>query len=279
MLSQYRCGRPAAALHAFADLKQRLAGVGLEPSAELRRLETDILLERPELDFVGSRPSRRGAALGSTGSNRMIGRTEELRRLLEVHDSVRARRQAAGGGLRCRGNREDNPRDRVLRRATRRGAAILIGRCEDGGSTHDGAVGEIVRAALPLLDDSTRDELSDDLDLLFGTGRISPGDVASEIDKTSLLLRLREAIANAIGSISHRPVVVVVEDLHASDRSTLDVLRFLLRHPAADRLLVVATYRDDEPNPDIAESLSALAPRPRSPTWSWSVSTTMKPAH
>jgi predicted ATPase len=38
-------------------------------------------------------------------------------------------------------------------------------------------------------------------------------------------------------------------------------LRFLLRHPAADRLLVVATYRDDEPHPDVAESLAALAPR------------------
>lgn len=261
MLAHYRCGRPALALRTFAELKHRLAGVGLEPSAELRRLETDILLERPELDFVGSRPPRRAVAFASSASNRMIGRTEELRRLLEVHDAV------ALGGRRLivvsgpAGIGKTTLVAAYCERASRRGAAVLIGRCERGGAHRDRAVVEIVRAALPLLDDSTREELSVDLDVLFGAGPVARGDIPSDVDQTSLRLRLREAIANAIGSISRRPVVVVVEDLHASDRSTLDVLRFLLRHPAADRLLVVATYRDDEPNPDIAETLSALAPR------------------
>jgi DNA-binding CsgD family transcriptional regulator/tetratricopeptide (TPR) repeat protein len=42
------------------------------------------------------------------------------------------------------------------------------------------------------------------------------------------------------------PLVLAVEDLHWADRSTLDLLAFLLRALGGARLLVVATYRDDE---------------------------------
>ena len=52
MVALYRCGRPAEALQTFARLQQQLAGVGLKPSAEVRQVETDILLERRHLEFV-----------------------------------------------------------------------------------------------------------------------------------------------------------------------------------------------------------------------------------
>ena len=40
--------------------------------------------------------------------------------------------------------------------------------------------------------------------------------------------------------------MLVLEDLHWSDRSTRDLLAFLVRNLRAERLLLVATYRSDE---------------------------------
>ena len=43
-----------------------------------------------------------------------------------------------------------------------------------------------------------------------------------------------------------RPLVLVIEDLHWSDRSTRDLLAFLVRNLRAERIVFVATYRSDE---------------------------------
>ncbi|MEV4275878.1 ATP-binding protein, partial [Actinoplanes xinjiangensis] len=43
-----------------------------------------------------------------------------------------------------------------------------------------------------------------------------------------------------------RPVVLIVEDLHWADRSTRDLIAFLIRSARVPRLLLIATYRTDE---------------------------------
>jgi len=43
------------------------------------------------------------------------------------------------------------------------------------------------------------------------------------------------------------PLVLVVEDLHWADRSTRDLLAFLVRNLRRERVLLVVTYRNDEP--------------------------------
>jgi DNA-binding CsgD family transcriptional regulator/transcriptional regulator with XRE-family HTH domain len=45
---------------------------------------------------------------------------------------------------------------------------------------------------------------------------------------------------------ARRPLVVVLEDLHWADAESLDLLRYLARHLGGQRILLVATYRDDE---------------------------------
>ena len=55
-----------------------------------------------------------------------------------------------------------------------------------------------------------------------------------------LLLRLLHRLGEAA------PVILVVEDLHWADQSTLDLLTFLLHNARNERLLGVATYRSDE---------------------------------
>src|SRR5262245_23058575 len=55
---------------------------------------------------------------------------------------------------------------------------------------------------------------------------------------------------------TERPVVLVIEDLHWADRSTLGLLDVLSRAQRGARVLIVLTYRTDEPRP--AEPLRSV---------------------
>jgi hypothetical protein len=63
--------------------------------------------------------------------------------------------------------------------------------------------------------------------------------------------RLFELLLGLLGRLGERsPVALVVEDLHWADRSTRDLLAFLARNLRRERLLVVVSYRSDEPGTD-----------------------------
>lgn len=56
--------------------------------------------------------------------------------------------------------------------------------------------------------------------------------------------RMIREMGEAIGALTERdPLVLVLEDLHWSDLSTLDLLAFLARRPERMQLLIVGTYR------------------------------------
>ncbi|GAA4451696.1 ATP-binding protein [Phytohabitans houttuyneae] len=56
-----------------------------------------------------------------------------------------------------------------------------------------------------------------------------------------------DAVTTALVTISHhRPVVVVLDDLHWADTASLRLLEFVAQHTWFERLLVVGTYRDVE---------------------------------
>ena len=55
-----------------------------------------------------------------------------------------------------------------------------------------------------------------------------------------------------------RPLLLVVEDLHWCDDTSLDVLRYLARLAAAQPLAVLLTYRSDEIGPALARLLAHL---------------------
>ena len=60
--------------------------------------------------------------------------------------------------------------------------------------------------------------------------------------------RLFEQVLGLLERLAeHRPMVLVIEDAHWADRSTRDLLSFLVRNLRSDaRLLIVVTYRSDE---------------------------------
>jgi ATP/maltotriose-dependent transcriptional regulator MalT len=73
-----------------------------------------------------------------------------------------------------------------------------------------------------------------------------PGDV--QVDSDTARARLfEEMLTRLAGLCARRPVVLVIEDIHWIDRSSLDLLSFLVHNQqAAGGLLCVVTYRSDE---------------------------------
>jgi hypothetical protein len=60
--------------------------------------------------------------------------------------------------------------------------------------------------------------------------------------------RLFELLLGLLGRLSEQaPLLLVVEDLHWVDRSTRQLLAFLVRNLRRERVLVVVTYRSDDP--------------------------------
>jgi DNA-binding CsgD family transcriptional regulator/tetratricopeptide (TPR) repeat protein len=64
-----------------------------------------------------------------------------------------------------------------------------------------------------------------------------------------LQVRIFEGVLRLLGRLGDEtPVLLIVEDLHWADRSTRDLLAFLIRNGRDERLLIVATVRTDELN-------------------------------
>ena len=59
--------------------------------------------------------------------------------------------------------------------------------------------------------------------------------------------RMLREICEALAAVSARtPLLLVLEDLHWGDSSTLDLISALARHRAPARIMLLATYRPSE---------------------------------
>jgi predicted ATPase len=71
--------------------------------------------------------------------------------------------------------------------------------------------------------------------------------------------RLFEALTRWFtGLATKQPSLLIVEDLHWSDQTSLDFLHYLARRCAASPLLVLLTYRSDEVHPGLSHFLAQL---------------------
>jgi DNA-binding CsgD family transcriptional regulator/tetratricopeptide (TPR) repeat protein len=132
-------------------------------------------------------------------------------------------------------------------RASRRGAVALTGGCLDvaEGQLPFGPFAEALRGYVRTLDADTRaalgaGELAGLVPELRLTGETSMTGALMQGQLFGLLLGLIGRLATAT------PLVLIVEDLHWADRSTRDLLLFLIRNLRSERVLLVATYRADE---------------------------------
>ena len=138
--------------------------------------------------------------------------------------------------------------------ARMRGAQVLWGRCYEG----DGAPSywpwvQIIRS---YVHDRDPKELISEM----GPGAADIAEVVSEVrehlpglppppvlEADQARFRLFDSITTFLKNASHRqPIVLVLDDLHWSDRPSLLLLEFLARELDSSRILVIGTYRDVE---------------------------------
>ena len=172
----------------------------------------------------------------------LVGRADELAGLLRDLDAARAGRARAVLLAGEAGIGKSRLATALGRAAAGAGAQVVVGRCLDAGG-----------AALPYL------PFSEVLDALARAGTalrpvlhgLLPG--AAEAprpatgDGDSGRLQVFDAVAGAVrDAAAAAPLLVVLEDLHWADRSTRELLAFLLARLGSQRLLVLGTYRSDD---------------------------------
>ncbi|HEY4418599.1 MAG TPA: AAA family ATPase, partial [Pseudonocardia sp.] len=133
----------------------------------------------------------------------------------------------------------------TVERAAAAGFTVLLGRCIDTAESalpylpFTEIVGSLAGAHPELVDDHPA------MRHLLPGGY--PRGTQNGEDRDLGQLRVFDAVLAALdGLAATAPALLVVEDLHWADRSSRDLLVFLLSRLTAQRLVVLATYRTDD---------------------------------
>jgi tetratricopeptide (TPR) repeat protein len=275
MLALYRSGRQADALQAYQDARRALVeGLGIEPGDWLRDLEQGILCQDPALQLAPEADAARGVATAETARTAFVGRDAELGRLVAALDDA-----VAGHGRLFLiagepGIGKSRLAEELVAHARARGARVLVGRSWEAGGAP--AYWPWVQSLRGYLRDAPPDVLQPEL--TAGLAELAemlpelrrrfpdlpePGPQSSD----GARFRLFEAATSVLLSATReRPVVLVLDDLHAADEPSLLLLRFVAREIAASRLLLVCAYRDVDPalRDPLGTALAELVREPHS---------------
>ena len=187
-------------------------------------------------------------------SPEFVGRGPELARLLDGLERATGGTFAADFVAGESGVGKSRLLDELRRAAEARGARVLAGDCVSfsGGelpyapirSALRGLSRELDPEALAELLGPGREELARLVPELGAPGSPAPAEPATgEQVAQSRLFELLLGVVARLGEGA--PVMLVIEDIHWADRSTLDFLAFLIADARRERLLLVCSYRTD----------------------------------
>jgi DNA-binding SARP family transcriptional activator len=284
MLALYRSGRQAEALEAYRDARQALAEeLGIEPCRELKELEAQILEQDPSLEPPArseprpeTPPAERSVAPTTAGAEhaagQFVGRQRELRDLEVALESALLGR----GTLVLVGGEPGIGKSRLVgelsERARNVDAEVLWGRCWEAGGAP--AYWPWVQALRAHVRETQPDLLAGQLGARGGeVAHILPElrevlpdlPVLGSPESEGSRFRVFDAAASFLKRAAvDRPLVLVLEDLHAADMPSLLLLQFVADEVADARLLVIGTYRDIElgPNHPLSSTLIELGRQP-----------------
>ncbi|MDF5757274.1 BTAD domain-containing putative transcriptional regulator [Spongiactinospora sp. TRM90649] len=267
-LGLYRGGRQGDALAALRRARTILADeLGIDPGPALRKLESDILAQSPDLELAG--PPQRARAMPAVADTwpprptatvpdlpplepePFVGRENELARLVTAagrtgHFTVAVVSGDAGEG------KSTLVRRLALTLGTE-GWIAAAGACPDSSATPPGwAWVEILRKLVSTVGPGEYAQLL--APLLDDTAPAPDDDIASGG------FRLHRAVGGYLAAVAKEcPLLLVLEDLHWADAQTLALLRALPSLLATSRVLLVVTARDSEITGEQADVLAALA--------------------
>ncbi|UGT41356.1 AAA family ATPase [Nocardia yamanashiensis] len=245
--AQYRLGQQLEALTTIRRAREFLSGeYGIDPGIALRQLEIAILNQavdsEPRVGDAGSPAPHRYSTARPGG---LSGYAAELSELLRIADGVGGGIQAERGGrLRLAwitgetGIGKSTLAESVLGALTAAGWTAATGSCpEIEGAPAAWAWSEI----LSRLDAVTAEADAPSADDPFTMSR-------------TLAQRCRRAAASG-------PVVLLLEDVQRADTATLQVLRQVVSWLRDEAVLVLATLRRSEAEPQVHTTAAALAPQ------------------
>lgn len=262
MVALYRSGRHAEALRTFKRAREALAGVGLEPTPDLLRLEAAVLSHDPTLRAGGGGGAAKPAILAAANPDPFVGRQAEREKVEHAWRAVvdGERRVVLVTGE--PGIGKTRLAAEVATWVAADEGLVLSGRCDQGALVPFQPFVEALRQHAP---DATQESVERALALggpalLRLVPELAPlARAASRVDDLEPdRATLFQSLVSLLGDAAARqPLMLVLDDLHWADDATLLLLRHVLRAPAS-RLAIVATFRQTEASDALAEHLALL---------------------
>lgn len=258
MRAHVAAGRPASALAAYAQVRERLADeLGVSPAADTEALHDSIVLADPADPFGGGAPGvpgaprvpdsadMAGAVDGVDASPPLVGRDRELALLDEAFERSRLRAEIvvvtgeAGAG-------KTTLIEAWAARARARGVLVLAGCAHRGIDLALQPVHDALAAALPS-------------SALAGASAISGGSWIGVPGPSATAAAMRQDVFNELdatlrGVAPRAGIALLIDDVHLADPVTLAWLGSLLRRPIDHRLLVVAARRSEDADVEVPAS-------------------------
>jgi DNA-binding SARP family transcriptional activator len=269
MITYYRCGRQADALRAYQRASERLAEIGIEPNAELRSLERQLLDQAPSLDWQPAQEHQTQGGPAPASSELHMGPlplpAAAITRSPIVGRAGQMRRVAQSWERSCSGQRqvlllEGDPgigKTRVAAEAAawvvRSGGVALWGPCDESPTNP-------YQPFTEALEHLFRNAPDDQIKVLAGPhpDYLAPvvpglierlGDVLKPASHNSDHDRflVLDAVATVLTRLAaDRPTLVVLDDLHWAPPPTVLMLRHWLSRSRLDATMLVASYRPAE---------------------------------
>jgi DNA-binding SARP family transcriptional activator/tetratricopeptide (TPR) repeat protein len=268
MLCLYRAGRQAEALEAYQATRRALVDeLGIEPGRQLRELHEAILRQDTQLDPVAPEAPAPDAARSA-----FVGREREFAELAAGLDDAVAGRGRLFLVAGEPGIGKSRLAEELSAHARARGARVLVGRCWEAGGAPAywpwvQALRGYVRESDPGAIRSQLGASAGDLAQIIPELREHFPDLPDPPSPESEGARFRlfdAATAFLRNASERRPILLILDDLHAADAPSLLLLQFLARELASSRVLALAAYRDVDPipGPELNALVAELAREP-----------------